>query len=61
MLTMHLGPDEMLVNLNVEFDDELDTTRIEQTIDLIESRIREKVPEATQIFIEAEPRTNIIF
>ena len=54
VLTLHLGPEEILVNLNVNFADGLDTDRLEIAVDEIESRIRLAVPAATRIFIEAE-------
>ena len=56
LLTMHLGPDEAIVNLNVEFTDGLDTDRIESLVDEIEERIRRTVPVARHIFIEADRR-----
>ncbi len=52
--TMHLTPNEILINADVEFKDELTTTDIEQAIDKIESKIKEEVPQAKQIYIEAE-------
>ena len=52
--TMHVGPQELLVALEVLFDDGLDTDAIEQTIDEIERGIRAAVPEARAIFIEPE-------
>ncbi len=54
LLTLHLAPNEILVNLNVNFRDGLDTDAVEGVIDRIEVRIREAVPAATRIFIEAE-------
>jgi len=54
LLTMHLGPDDVLVNLNVEFSDGLETGEIEELVDEIEAKIRTVVPEARQIFIEAD-------
>ena len=53
LLTMHLGPNEILVNMDVEFADNLSTNDLESIIDRIESRVKEKVPEATRIYIEA--------
>lgn len=60
LLTMHLGPEEILINLDLEFKDGLNTQRIESIIDQIEQRIRAAVPGARKIFIEAEspPKTN---
>jgi len=54
VLTLHLGPDDILVNLNLNFVDGLDTDQLEAAIDAVEHRIREAVPEARRIFIEAE-------
>jgi len=57
MLTLHLGPEDILINLNIEFDDNLTTDDLEAVIDEIERRIREAVPAAGRIFIEAESLT----
>jgi cation diffusion facilitator family transporter len=54
MLTLHLGPEDILVNLSVNFRDGLTTDEVEEAIDEIETRIREVVPIAHRIFIEAE-------
>ena len=54
LLTMHLGPDEILVNIDVEFVDGLSTDELEAAIDRIESRVKEAVPTATKIYIEAQ-------
>lgn len=54
LLTMHLGPEEILVNLDLSFRDGLTTNDLEACIDRIEVKIRASVPEATKIFIEAE-------
>jgi divalent metal cation (Fe/Co/Zn/Cd) transporter len=52
LLTMHVGPDEILVNLDVCFRDGLDTDGVEEAIVQVENAIREKVPNADKIFIE---------
>lgn len=54
LLTMHLGPDDILVNIDVEFVDGLSTDELEAAIDRIESRVKEVVPTATRIYIEAK-------
>ena len=53
-LTLHLGPEDVLVNLNVNFKDGLTTDDLERAVDEIETRIRAAVPTAHRIFIEAE-------
>ncbi len=54
LLTLHIGPEDLLVNLNVHFADGQTTDDLERVIDEIESRIRAEVPTAKRIFIEAE-------
>lgn len=54
ILTLHLGPEDVLVNINVNFKDGLTTDALEHAVDEIESRIRKAVPIARRIFIEAE-------
>lgn len=60
LLTMYLGPDELLVNLNVNFDDDLTTDGIERVIDEIEVRVKNKVPEVALIFVEAEGEPSLL-
>ncbi len=54
ILTMQLGPDSLLVTVNLDFDDDLSARELEALIDRLERSIREVVPEARQIFIEAD-------
>lgn len=52
LLTMHVGPDEVLVNVEIAFRDGLDTDGVEAAIVAVEKRISDAVPEAAKIFIE---------
>ncbi|MBW2700772.1 MAG: cation transporter [Deltaproteobacteria bacterium] len=52
--TMHLAPQKILVTMDVEFIDELDTDGVEDAIDQIEAAIRKVVPAVDTIYIEAE-------
>jgi cation diffusion facilitator family transporter len=54
LLTMHLGPDEVLVNVNVNFVDGLNTDQVEEAIDKVEKAIRSVLPSVKQVFVEAE-------
>ncbi|MFB6283340.1 MAG: cation diffusion facilitator family transporter [Halobacteria archaeon] len=54
--TLHLGADTVLVTTEVEFRDRMSTDEIEAAVDEIEETIREKVPEAGRIYVEAENR-----
>ncbi|MEW6174001.1 MAG: cation diffusion facilitator family transporter [Bacillota bacterium] len=54
VLTMHVGPEQILVNLHVKFKEGLTTDELEKVIDDVEKRIRNAVPEVGRIFVEAE-------
>jgi len=53
-LSLYFGPKEVLINLDVNFKDELTADEIELTIDRIESNIKQQLPMVNRIFIEAE-------
>ena len=52
LLTMQLAPDEILVTMDIEFDEGIDGDLMESAIVEMEGRIAEAVPQATRIFIE---------
>lgn len=54
ILTMHMGPEFILVNISVDFRDDIPIGTIEKTIADIDRKIKSKVPEAKRIFVEAE-------
>lgn len=53
-LSLYFGPNEVLVNLEVNFRDGLTSDEIEATIDGIEKKIKTAIPVVNRIFIEAE-------
>ncbi|MCY4369641.1 MAG: cation diffusion facilitator family transporter [bacterium] len=53
LLTMQMGPEEILVNLDVELVDGLSGDEVSQTIEDLEGAIRTAVPTARNIFVEA--------
>jgi len=54
VLTMHLGPEEVLLNLEVEFAPGTGAEEIHAAIHRIEERITADHPEVNRIFIEVE-------
>jgi cation diffusion facilitator family transporter len=52
-LTMHLSPFEILLNLEVEFKQEISAEEQIGAVERLEKAIREKYPSVTRIFIEA--------
>jgi divalent metal cation (Fe/Co/Zn/Cd) transporter len=55
LLTMHLGPDSMLVNAEIHVVDGIDTDGIEELLERVSKEIRREVPKVTQTFIEPHP------
>ncbi len=53
-LTMHFGPDEVLLNLDIQFRKELSSAELAAAVDRLEKAIRLKHPAIKRIFIEAE-------
>jgi cation diffusion facilitator family transporter len=54
MLTMHLGPQDVLVNLSVDFDDAFGSVEVERAVGELERRIKQELPEVTRVFVEAQ-------
>lgn len=54
VLTMHMGPQDVLLNLSVDFRPELSSDQVEATITHLEGAIQGEYPEITRVFIEAE-------
>jgi len=52
--TMHLGPDDILLAMNIDFEDAIPAQRLESIIDALEAGIREAVPAVGRILIEAD-------
>ncbi|HEV7508086.1 MAG TPA: cation diffusion facilitator family transporter [Thermoanaerobaculia bacterium] len=53
-LTMHLGPDEVLLNLEIDFRPDATAAQITAAIERLEKDVRERHPEIGRIFIEAK-------
>ena len=53
-LSLYFGPQEVLVNLDVDFENNLTADKLEEAIDVIEHEIKTQIPSVNRIFIEAE-------
>lgn len=51
-LSMQLGPEQVLLNLDVEFAPEIESEALPAAIQRLEKRIRSAHPEITRIFVE---------
>ena len=54
MLTLHFGPVDVLLNLSLDFVDEIDANDVEAAISELEASIKQQFPEIARIFIEAQ-------
>ncbi|MCW8836655.1 MAG: cation diffusion facilitator family transporter [Rhodospirillales bacterium] len=57
MLTMHLGPQDVLLTISLDFDDRLGSVEVEGAVSSMESSIKNAYPEITRVFIEAQSWT----
>jgi cation diffusion facilitator family transporter len=56
LLTMVLGPNALLVAARVDLADGIDAERIEKVSTEIDRRLREEVPDVTEVFLDATPQ-----
>ena len=53
---MHMGPQDVLLNLSIDFTDDLTSDEVEAIISELECEIKKKFPEVKRVFIEAQSR-----
>lgn len=54
ILTMHFGPQDVLVAMSLDFEDTLPSKDIETAVTNIEKKIKQVHPEVTRVFVEAQ-------
>jgi cation diffusion facilitator family transporter len=54
VLTMHMGPSDVLVTLSLDFDPGLSSDQVEAAVSAIEQRLKAGFPEITRVFVEAQ-------
>lgn len=54
VLTMHMGPNFILLNLSVDFKDALKASNIEDDISVLTKQIKTQYPLVKRVFVEAE-------
>jgi len=54
LLTMHFGPQDVLVALSLDFEDDQLASSVERIVTQLEKRIKAKHPEVRRVFIEAQ-------
>jgi cation diffusion facilitator family transporter len=58
LLTLTLGPNALLVGARIDLADGLDADRIERVSDEIDAKLREVVPDVSEVFVDATPPTS---
>lgn len=59
LITMHLGPDFIVLALKVAFAQNLSVSQVEDVINEIEEKIRARVPAMKKIFVEPDSRGDL--
>jgi divalent metal cation (Fe/Co/Zn/Cd) transporter len=54
LLTMHFGPQDVLVAMSLDFQDAQTAATVESTVSRLERRIKSGHPEVTRVFVEAQ-------
>ncbi|WP_321367859.1 cation diffusion facilitator family transporter [uncultured Desulfuromusa sp.] len=54
ILTMHMGPDFILVTLGADFIDSASASDIEEQVEILNRQIKTKFPRIKRVFVEAE-------
>ena len=57
LITMHMGPQSILVNISLDFADGLSSNAVEEAVAELNVRIKQAVPDVHRVFIEAESWT----
>ncbi|WP_192249319.1 cation diffusion facilitator family transporter [Mesorhizobium silamurunense] len=54
VLSVHIGPEEIVAGLSIEFEDHLTAPEIEACIERLEARLKKDMPEITRLFVKPQ-------
>lgn len=54
VLTVHMGPEEIVAGLSIEFEDHLSAPEIEACVERIEARLKKEMPEISRLFVKPQ-------
>jgi cation diffusion facilitator family transporter len=54
VLTLHMGPEEIVAALSIEFEDDVSAPEIEACVERIEARLKAEMPEITRLFVKPQ-------
>ncbi len=58
VLTMHMGPDYVLVNVSADFKEGITSNEVEDSIAVLDRNIKHQFPNVKRVFIEAESKAH---
>lgn len=60
VLSMYMGPNDMLLTLDIAFNPSAKETEVMHSIDRIEEKVAKRFPQANRIFVEVESLRNVV-
>ncbi|TJV23716.1 MAG: cation transporter [Mesorhizobium sp.] len=54
VLTVHMGPAEIVAGLSIEFEDHLTAPEIEACVERLEAQLKKEMPEITRLFVKPQ-------
>ncbi|AZO10400.1 MULTISPECIES: cation diffusion facilitator family transporter [unclassified Mesorhizobium] len=54
ILSVHIGPEEIVAGLSIEFEDHLTAPDIEACVERLEARLKEEMPQITRLFVKPQ-------
>ncbi|TKB12490.1 MAG: cation transporter [Mesorhizobium sp.] len=54
ILSVHIGPQEIVAGLSIEFEDHLTAPEIEACVERLEARLRKEMPEIIKLFVKPQ-------
>ncbi|MCA9968463.1 MAG: hypothetical protein KC423_29665, partial [Anaerolineales bacterium] len=58
IITLHMRPDEVMVNASLDFEDKLSAHMVEQITAKLTQKLQHHVPSVKRVFIEAKAWTD---
>lgn len=60
VLTMHMGPEYILVNVSADFSSTASADDVENSIAMLDKKVKERFPLVKRLFVEAESREHFL-
>jgi divalent metal cation (Fe/Co/Zn/Cd) transporter len=54
VLTVHLGPEQVVAGLSLDFVDHISASEIEACVERLEAKLKAEVPEVTSVFVKPQ-------